>query len=439
MAQSLSLSTWDHFVSDGLKDLEFQVDTVLRQQTNALVNKNKNVIVVNLVKKIINASSAIQTSIPEWSSMSIANISEHGQYIQMEIPVNSPHNGRLIGFTLFLEPIPADESPLHQTQHTSFRFLGEPGISTIFQKTLLDIQRVAPTDATVFITGETGTGKEIIARSIHESSSRKDGPFIAVNCGAIPRDLMGSELFGYLDGAFTGARRSGYKGKFEQAHKGTIFLDEVSELTPAMQVSLLRVLQDRKVTPLGSTKEKTLDIRILAATHKDLPELVRRGLFREDLFYRIFVYPIHVPPLRKRKEDIPFLASHFCKRKEWNVFLSQPFLMNLQSYDWPGNVRELFNLLERLYIFSQGQEMDLFEVYQRMNGDDRLEMHGSDSIVPASNSKESEAEKLNTRDTIIKEMMIAAIQNAKGNVKLAAKIMGVPRSTFYKRIRKYKL
>jgi transcriptional regulator with PAS, ATPase and Fis domain len=320
---------------------------------------------------------------------------------------------------------------------TCFRFLGEAGVSSAFQKTLLDMQLVAPTDATVMIIGETGTGKEVIARSIHESSPRKDWPFVAVNCGAIPKDLLGSEFFGYLEGAFTGARRGGYKGKFEQANKGTIFLDEVSELTPQMQVSLLRILQERKVTPLGSTKEISLDIRVLAATNKDLRQLVSEGSFREDLFYRLFVYPIYIPPLRERKEDIPYLVMYFCKQKQWEADLSRLFLSKLENYHWPGNVRELFNLLERLYIFSQGKKIDLFEAYQTFAMYGSPGKQGDDFDAVTKNGRTSK--KLTARDAIIKDTMVAALRNAKGNVTLAAKMLGVPRSTFYKRLRKYGL
>lgn len=322
-------------------------------------------------------------------------------------------------------------------RQTEFHFLGEQGTSSAFQKTILDLQRVAPTDATVLIFGETGTGKEVIARSIHESSPRKEGPFVAVNCGAIPKDIMESEFFGYLEGAFTGARRSGYQGKFEQAHNGTILLDEVSELSPAMQVALLRVLQERKVTPLGSTKEIQLDIRIMAATHKDLRQLVCQGGFREDLFYRLYVYPINVPPLRDRKEDIPFLARHFLKQKQWKAHLTQAFFLKLYNYNWPGNIRELFNLLERLYIYSQGKELDLLEVFQAMEEEKRF---NGPAVLPSSYwIEEKSIENLNIRETIIKDMMVEAIQKTKGNVTLAAKLLGVPRSTFYKRIHKFGL
>lgn len=325
-----------------------------------------------------------------------------------------------------------------RANHKHFCFLGEPGVSAIFKNTLEEVSRVAPTDVTVFITGETGTGKEIIAQSIHESSSRNKGPFIAVNCGAIPNELMGSEFFGYMDGAFTGARRSGFKGKFQQSQHGTIFLDEVSELSPSMQVSLLRVLENHKLTPLGSQNEVSLDIRVLAATHKNLANLVKDGQFREDLFYRLFVFPIHVPALRDRKEDIPFLVRYFCENRNWQVHLSKMFIATLQAYDWPGNVRELFNLLERLYIYALGEHVDLLELLQKVDFIKKNEPHPSRNITSLE-AEVSQDNKLPIRDVIIKEMMITALRETKGNVMLAAKLLDIPRSTFYKRLRKYQL
>ncbi len=336
-------------------------------------------------------------------------------------------------------PVHPQKITAQRCQKNNVQFLGEKGISLSFQKIIEEIQLVAQTNATVLIKGETGTGKEIIARSIHENSSRKDGPFIAVNCGAIPNELMQSEFFGYLDGAFTGARRSGYRGKFQQAENGTIFLDEVSELTPAMQVSLLRVLQEKTVTPLGSTKEISLNFRILAATHRDLSQYVRQGRFREDLFYRLFVYPIYVPPLRERTEDIPYLAKHFCKLKQWDAHFSEAFFLKLQDYEWPGNVRELFNLLERLYIYSQGKQKDLSEVYQTKEIGIWLEESFKVHSISSWKGEAIPTPELNIRETIIRDSMIDALRKSKGNVTQAASSLGVPRSTFYKRIHKFGL
>jgi two-component system response regulator PilR (NtrC family) len=213
------------------------------------------------------------------------------------------------------------------------------------------ILTVAPQSSRVLITGESGTGKELVARAIHENSARSQAPFITVDCGAFPESLLESELFGYLKGAFTGANEN-RKGLFQAAHGGTLFLDEIGNMTPAMQVKLYRVLQEGKVRPLGSTEEADVDVRVIAATNRDLEKAIAAGEFREDLFYRLSVIPIHVPPLRERREDVPLLVRAFLER--FRKAMDKPIegvepaaMALLESYDWPGNVRELENTMER--------------------------------------------------------------------------------------------
>lgn len=233
------------------------------------------------------------------------------------------------------------------------------GASFGLKKVMEMVERVAPTDAPVLLLGETGVGKEVIAGAIHRSSPRQAGPFIKVNCGSIPPSLLESELFGHEKGAFTGAigSRPGY---FERANHGTIFLDEIGELTPDAQIRLLRVLQDKQVERVGGKKTLTLDIRVLAATHRDLEEMVKAGSFREDLFFRLNVFPVEIPPLRQRKEDIPKLAYHFVAKKAAEMGLvDMPAVAlgavdALMQYPWPGNARELENVVEREIILSQG-------------------------------------------------------------------------------------
>ena len=213
------------------------------------------------------------------------------------------------------------------------------------------IGEVAAGESTVLITGESGTGKELIARAIHEASPRKDRPFVSINCGAFPETLLESELFGYMKGAFTGAV-SNKKGLFEAACQGSIFLDEVTEMTPAMQVKLLRVLQERRLRPLGGTAEVPLDVRVVAATNRDLQSTIRRGMFREDLYYRIAVITLDLPPLRERAEDVELLALHFlrqCAERAGKRIsgISPEAMRHLVNYSWPGNVRELENTIER--------------------------------------------------------------------------------------------
>jgi len=225
------------------------------------------------------------------------------------------------------------------------------GVSPPMEKLKQTIRTVASTGSTIVIKGESGTGKELVARAVHACSPRAGEPFVSVNCGAFPETLLESELFGYVKGAFTGAGQN-KSGLFEAAHGGTLFLDEISETTPAMQVKLLRVLQERCLRPVGGTQEISVDVRVISATNKDLDELVAAGGFREDLYYRLSVIPIVVPPLRERREDIPLLALHFLKKYapaagKSIVRVTPQSLEALRDYDWPGNVRQLENTVER--------------------------------------------------------------------------------------------
>ena len=240
---------------------------------------------------------------------------------------------------------------LKRTLQTTHQFSNIIGRSEPMLEVFKLIETIAPTNSTVLVTGESGTGKELVARAIHFNSLRRDQPFVAVNCGALTETLLESELFGHMRGAFTGAD-SNKKGLVEVADKGTIFLDEIGEMSPLMQVKLLRVLQERKYRRVGGTDELTADIRIIAATNRDLQTRVREGTFREDLFYRINVIPVALPPLRQRREDIPLLAEHFLPRLSERmgksiVGISAEAADLLAAYDWPGNVRELENALER--------------------------------------------------------------------------------------------
>ncbi len=224
-------------------------------------------------------------------------------------------------------------------------------------KQLLQLaQRAARTNVSVLITGETGTGKEVLARYLHLHSSRRDNPYVAVNCAAIPESMLEAVLFGHVKGAFTGALQS-QSGKFEQANNGSIFLDEIAEMSPMLQAKLLRVLQEREVERLGSHSTLKLDIRIIAATNKNLREEVKQGRFREDLFYRLYVLPLHLHPLRERTEDILPLAHHFIKKYQESGFcqLSSDAISSMSRYDWPGNIRELENVIQRALVLRHGE------------------------------------------------------------------------------------
>lgn len=228
--------------------------------------------------------------------------------------------------------------------------------SSIMEKVMIKVEKLNEFNSTVLILGESGVGKDLIANVIHQYGKRKDKPYLAINCGAIPEELLESELFGYVKGAFTGADQEGKIGYFEQAHQGVLFLDEISELPARLQVKLLRVLQEKEITRVGSTQTVPIDVQIITATNKDLKKMVQEGNFREDLFYRINVIPITIPPLRERSEDIPLLAYHFMEQLneqyEKSYHLSPEALRLLEAYNWPGNIRELQNLIERIVVFA---------------------------------------------------------------------------------------
>ncbi|HDR7706985.1 TPA: sigma-54-dependent Fis family transcriptional regulator [Bacillus thuringiensis] len=396
-----------------------------------VIDSDEQVVICNHRDVIVSASKSVRERINNWSRMKLEELMHHGLETKLEIPVYS--NERMIGKCMYLKENKQMNTYSALTFIKGITFPGVTGTSKAFQHTLEEIKLVSPTEASVYVCGETGVGKEYVARAIHENSPRKDGPFIAVNCGSLPKELMESELFGYAEGAFTGARRQGYKGKFEQANGGTLFLDEIGEVPPEMQVALLRVLQERTITPIGSSKEVPVNIRIITATHKDLLRLVEEGKFRQDLYYRLHVYPLYVPSLIERKEDIPYFIQHFCERKNWNVVFPKSICNQFLQHTWPGNIRELVNALERIYILSQGREICEKQVallIQTMMGNQQqLELQVENKTEHT----------LNFREKIQRDSMIEALQKTNGNVSLAAKLLDVPRSTFYKRMQKYKL
>jgi len=299
------------------------------------------------------------------------------------------------------------------------------------------IDRVADTPTTVLITGESGTGKELVARALHANSSRKDQPFISVNCGAIPDTLFESELFGHEKGAFTGAIGS-RPGRFELANGGTLFLDEVGELPLDMQVKLLRVLQERKVDPVGGVKPIEVDVRLITSTNRDLAEEVESGAFRQDLFYRLNVIPIHMPPLRERSEDIPLLVNHFLERfnerLDRNIEgLSPTALSLLQQWSWPGNIRELENLMERTVLLCRGEQIEEEDLPVTTQGTPttttgpQIEEVGLKEYVRAHTAKLERAR--------IQEVLEAETNN----VTRAAKALGISRKSLQTKMKDYGL
>lgn len=297
------------------------------------------------------------------------------------------------------------------------------GQSEAMVKVYQMVEKVAPRDATVLIRGESGTGKELIAQAIHQQSPRAEGPFIAVNCAALPETLLESELFGHEKGAFTGAEKQKL-GRFELAVGGTIFLDEIGDISPATQVKLLRVLQSREIMRLGGEKTITVDVRTIAATNKNLEELMARGIFREDLYYRLNVFPINLPPLRERKEDIPDLVMHFLKKNQQTMDKIQPAAMRaLMNYQWPGNIRELENIIERLIILAGDEPISLDLLPPQFRG----EPTGASSS--ALNLKIPDQGL--SIDDVEKELIQRALQKAGGNKSKAAKLLGITRRKLY--------
>jgi len=305
------------------------------------------------------------------------------------------------------------------------------GSSEALRKVLRQITKLASSDSTVLILGETGTGKELIARSIHKRSNRVDRAFIGVNCAAIPQSLIASELFGHEKGAFTGATQRRL-GRFESANGGTIFLDEVGDLPPEIQVALLRVLQEREIDRVGSNKAIPIDVRIIAATHRDLNALVADGKFREDLLYRLNVVPIDVPPLRERAADIPLLVEYFIDRfgkKAGKKFrtIDKKSLGLLQAYDWPGNIRELQNVIERAVILCEGETFSVDDTWLRRE-------------LPVARSRVSTLNRVLVRQE--KEMIETALEECYGQVSGpagAATKLGLPARTLDSKIKRFKI
>jgi transcriptional regulator with GAF, ATPase, and Fis domain len=307
-------------------------------------------------------------------------------------------------------------------------FGGMVGRSSGLRKVMRQVRLVAPTDATVLITGESGTGKELIARAIHEQGARSDRPLVKLNCSAVPDGLFESEFFGHVKGAFTGALRDKL-GRFELADGGTLFLDEIGEVPLAMQAKLLRVLQDQEFERVGDTQTRKVSVRVIAATNRDLKKEVESGSFREDLFYRLSVFPIEVPPLRKRREDIGLLAAHFIRQSSRRMNFPEPRvtpteLDQLASYDWPGNVRELQNAVERAIILSRGGPLE-FELPASLNNVCDCS-NGSSTLPMRDELKRQE------RDAIV-----AALKQTNGKVsgpRGAAELLGMKPSTLASRI-----
>ncbi len=310
------------------------------------------------------------------------------------------------------------------------------GQSRSLRSVLETVRAVAPANSTVLITGESGTGKELVARRVHELSPRYNRPFVSLNCGAFPETLLESELFGYMKGAFTGADQNKL-GLFQAAGGGTLFLDEIGEMSLPMQVKLLRVLQERQVRPLGSTQEQKVDVRVIASTNRDLQEMIGEKTFREDLYYRISVIPLHVPPLRERVEDIPLLALHFLQRfcEQMGRKLGgveEPAMEVLRRYSWPGNVRELENTIERAVALETDENVTLRSLPERIS---RITLPaGGNNLLPEGGIDLEKHIREQER-----AYLLAALERAEGVRTKAAELLGMSYRSFRHYAKKYRL
>jgi two-component system nitrogen regulation response regulator NtrX len=377
----------------------------------------------NAVVVMISGHGTIQTAV---------EATQLGAYDFLEKPLDTDRI--LVTLRNALEHLSLSEenTRLKQTIESRYEMVGR----SYAIKALLDkIEKVAPSPARVLITGENGTGKELVARAIHRLSPRADGPFVEVNCAAIPSELIESELFGHMKGSFTGAVQD-RAGKFELANHGTLFLDEIGDMSLAAQAKVLRVLEDGVVTRIGGSKPTAVDVRVIAATNKDLEHEIAEGKFREDLYYRLNVVPVTVPPLRDRREDIPQLVAHFADRLTRNEGvpprgMADDAVQRLSEYDWPGNVRELRNTVERLLILASGPRITAADV-ERLVGKRAAEQTSLGSLVDCRTFEEF-------KDAAERAFLLAKLREANWNVSETARLLDMPRSNLYKKIERYGL
>ncbi|MEG1497453.1 MAG: sigma 54-interacting transcriptional regulator [Clostridiales bacterium] len=324
------------------------------------------------------------------------------------------------------------------------------GNSTQIKDAINFADKIAIGEGNVVIEGESGTGKELFAHAIHNNSPRKAGPFVAINCGAIPRDLIGSELFGYIEGSFTGAKKGGKPGKFEMASGGTIFLDEIGDMPLEQQISLLRVIQERTVVRIGGHQEIAVDVRIICATNKNLLNEVNNNNFRKDLYYRLNVISLEIPPLRERKDDIPILFKHFfnklSNKKHFTQNIDPKIMEVLKSYNWPGNIRELQNITERIYYLTNGEKITYDDLpielitHESNTQQSMAQKHITQKKQEPVKNKTIAAYLQDQRNKAIlqeRDNMIDLLEKNSGNISKAAKELGISRTTFYRKMQKY--
>jgi two-component system nitrogen regulation response regulator NtrX len=383
----------------------------------------------------------------DYSDLPVVMISGHGN---IETAVESIKKG---AFDFIEKPLSLDKVVLTTNKALEFRKLQQEnqdlrsrvkldyvqqitGQSRPIQELKNQIERVAPTEAWVLITGDNGTGKEIVARDLHKKSKRGKKPMIAVNCAAIPEELIESELFGHEKGAFTGAEKT-HIGKFELAHKGTLFLDEIGDMSLKTQAKILRILQEQSLERVGGGKTINVDVRVIVATNKDLPAEIQAGRFREDLFYRLNVFPLHVPRLKERIQDLPLLVQEFmdqfCRENGYRPLeFSEQAMLRMQEYSWPGNVRELKNFVERILIMHAGQRIEVQDLPREISE------HKSSWTAEADKGMSNQDFK-SARAEFEREFLASKLNEYQGNVSRLAEAIGLERSYLHRKLKSYGL
>ncbi|MEJ2471543.1 MAG: sigma-54 dependent transcriptional regulator [Desulfuromonadales bacterium] len=360
---------------------------------------------------------------------------KEGAFDYITKPVDMAKLKGLVGKAVEKSRLVAENLYLRQQLRGKYKFDNIVGNSPAMQPVFSRMEKILHTDSTVLILGESGTGKELVARAIHFNGARKEKPFIAINCGAIPAELLESELFGHVRGSFTGAVAD-KPGKFEVANRGTIFLDEIGTMPLHLQMKLLRVLQEQEIERVGSTHKTKLDVRVISATNSDLEDRVQRGLFREDLFYRLNVIPIHLPPLRERREDIPLLAKHFLRKictemRRPLLGMSPEAITAMENYAWPGNVREMENVIERAVALTDGERIDCQDLPSQIGG-----LRGDDQL-PRLRIPEDGIDLTETIAGLEKALIQQALHKSDNIKARAATLLRINRTTLVEKIKRH--
>ncbi|CBZ03524.1 sigma-54-dependent Fis family transcriptional regulator [Clostridium botulinum] len=428
-------------ISSGIYVVDFRgkIKTINKAACNILGIEDKDVLdknVENILPNWHHIFERIKNGKPYEDKEAVLNDKLiKGRYNVSATPIQIEN--KIIGMVIVFKEIKTvlDLVNKYSGMRAVYNFEDIIGESKEIKKVINYAKSISSSPSTVLIEGESGTGKELLAQSIHNYGDRRENSFIALNCGAIPKSLIESELFGYEDGAFTGARRGGHAGKFELANGGTLFLDEIGEMPLDMQVSLLRVLQEGYVTRVGGDKIIPVDVRIIAATNKDLKKEVEKGTFRQDLYYRLSVIPIKLPPIRERKGDLPILIKYFFRIKSIKLNKPMPHIKediyhNMLEYNWPGNIRELENFIENIVNLRGDSSFILEEDFK--NIEDKHNFHENNIGLLYSN-------KIRTLEEIEKEAIINTVNEYNRNMSQSAKALGITRATLYSKLKKYNI